>query len=281
MISSGSQHSRNANRNCATNSPAIRIRRTHAPRRSSCPSGSSCRRPPPAGSCVGRKTRSATRADHARPRESTSVLAHCQSASEARYRTAMPPAAQRAARHRARPRRGGPASACSSRGRCAARILAARSAPASACRRCSELRRGLGGERQHDPIGLRPARGRRGSSRRATAAGPTSTGDAGARASCRAARRRRRARRARRRRRPARRSPPRSTSAPTGPRPSGRAGGAAAQPACADRRARAGARRPARAPVAEPERHPRGPRILTADELEAVRAQLIARLQSS
>jgi DNA-binding transcriptional regulator YhcF (GntR family) len=34
-------------------------------------------------------------------------------------------------------------------------------------------------------------------------------------------------------------------------------------------------------PVAEPERHPRGPRILTADELEAVRAQLIARLQSS
>jgi len=34
-------------------------------------------------------------------------------------------------------------------------------------------------------------------------------------------------------------------------------------------------------PVGEPERHPRGPRILTADELEAVRAQLIARLPGS
>jgi DNA-binding transcriptional regulator YhcF (GntR family) len=35
------------------------------------------------------------------------------------------------------------------------------------------------------------------------------------------------------------------------------------------------------APAGEPERHPRGPRILTTDELEAVRAQLIARLPGS
>ena len=34
-------------------------------------------------------------------------------------------------------------------------------------------------------------------------------------------------------------------------------------------------------PVLEPERHPRGPRILTTAELEAVRAELIARLAGS
>ena len=61
-------------------------------------------------------------------------------------------------------------------------------------------------------------------------------------------------------------------SSPDKPERAGRRGAPAARAARADRPARAARRRTRPGAAGEPERHPRGPRILTADELESVRA---------